>query len=218
MEHMTGFLTLIKSVAFPCLLVVALWQEAIASTLPMDHDASVAAKSTVQDAASESGVWNLEPALEESKIQMAQTSLAQPEGPVLLTISGAIANANDGGVAKLDREMLQSLGEHEVKTTTSWTDGVKTFKGVLARDVMELVGAYGTTITATALNDYVVEIPLSDFEKYDVLFALTMDGEQLTRRNKGPIWPVYPRDDFPELMNRSSDKKWIWQLVRMEIR
>ena len=93
MEHMTGFLTLITSVAFPCLLVVALWQEAIASTLPMDQDASVAAKSTVQDAASESGVWNLEPALEESKIQMAQTSLAQPEGPVRQCATGGTGSA-----------------------------------------------------------------------------------------------------------------------------
>ena len=148
----------------------------------------------------------------------SEKTLPQPEGPVLLTISGAIRNTNGDGVAKLDREMLLSLGEHELTTTTSWTDGEKTFRGVLASDVMELVGAYGTTIDATALNDYVVEIPVSDFEEFGVLFALWMDDQQLTRRNKGPIWPVYPRDDFPELMNRSSDKKWIWQVVTMEIR
>ena len=154
----------------------------------------------------------------QDQILLAQSTIAPPQGPVLLTISGAITNTNGEGVAKLDREMLLSLGLHELKTTTSWTDGVKTFRGVLASDVMEYVGVYGTKVTATALNDYVVEIPVSDFEKYGVVFALWMDGEQLTRRNKGPIWPVYPRDDFPELMNRSSDKKWIWQLVTMEIR
>ncbi len=153
-----------------------------------------------------------------SDVHAADLSLPQPKGPVLLTISGAITNMNGDGVARLDREMLLALGEHELKTTTSWTDGVKTFRGVLARDVMELVGVYGTTIEATALNDYVVEIPVSDFDEYGVLFALWMDDERLTRRNKGPIWPVYPRDDYPELMNRSSDKKWIWQLVTMEIR
>ncbi len=161
---------------------------------------------------------NVNSSFGQGEIQLAQSKLAQPQGPVILTISGAITNTNGEGVAKLDREMLLSLGQHELRTTTSWTEGVKTFRGVLANDVLEYVGAYGSTITATALNDYVVEIPVSDFEKYGVVFALWMDGEQLTRRTKGPIWPVYPRDEFPELMNRASDKKWIWQLVTIEIR
>ncbi len=150
--------------------------------------------------------------------QIAQAALPKPEGRVILTISGAIKNTNDGDTAVFDKDMLLQFGTHELRTTTSWTDGVKVFEGVRASDVMDAVGAYGTTITATAINDYVVEIPVADFEKYGVLFAFTMDGVELTRRDRGPIWPVYPRDDFSELRNRAADKKWIWQLVSMEIR
>ncbi len=149
---------------------------------------------------------------------MAQQPLEKPSGRVLLTISGAIDNTNVDDKAKFDRAMLLKLGIHTVRTTTSWTDGVCEFEGVLASDIMDAVGAHGTIVTATALNDYVVDIPITDFKKYGVLFALKMDGKELTTRDKGPIWPIYPRDDFPELQNRAADKKWIYLLYKMEIK
>ena len=92
------------------------------------------------------------------------------------------------------------------------------FEGVRASEVMRAVGARGSTVFATALNDYVVEIPIDDFEKYGVIFALSRDGRKLSVRDKGPIWAIYPRDEFPELRNRASDKKWIWQVVTLDIR
>lgn len=144
--------------------------------------------------------------------------LPVPTGPILLTISGAITNTNVDGTAQFDREMLLELGMHRLRTTTFWTEGVQEFEGFLASDLMDRVGANGTTISATALNDYEVEIPVADFERYGVVFALRMNGETLTRRDKGPIWPVYPRDDFPELQNRAADKKWIYMLHTMDIR
>ena len=148
----------------------------------------------------------------------AHEPLTQPSGRVLLTISGAIAHTNVGETAKFDRDMLLKLGTHTLRTTTFWTDGVREFEGVLASDIMDAVGARGTLITATALNDYVVDIPIADFKKYGVLFALKMDGKVLTARDKGPIWPIYPRDDFPELRNRAADKKWIYHLYKMVIK
>jgi hypothetical protein len=45
-----------------------------------------------------------------------------------------------------------------------------------------------------------------------------MDGERLLPRDKGPIWIVYPRDDFPELTDIRYDYRWVWQLTRLEIR
>ena len=149
---------------------------------------------------------------------LAAETLEKPTGRVLLTISGAIENTNGDGKARFDRGMLLKLGTHSLRTTSNWTDGVTEFEGVLATDIMKAVGATGTVIKATALNDYTVDIPVSDFEKYGVLFALKMNGKQLTARGKGPIWPVYPRDDFPELQNRDADKKWIYKVYLMDIR
>ncbi len=149
---------------------------------------------------------------------LAKEPMAQPNGRVLLTVTGAIELTNTQGKAEFDRDMLRRLGTAKLRTSTSWTDGTTVFEGVLASDVLSAVGARGTVATATALNDYSIEIPVADFERYGVLFALSMNGVELTVRDKGPIWVVYPRDDHPELRNPKVDAKWIWQLANIDIK
>lgn len=144
-------------------------------------------------------------------------ALPVPGGEVLLRISGDIARANAGDEAHFDRAMIEALPAVTLSTSTSVTDGINVFEGVLMRDLLAAVGARGETVTATALNDYVIDIPLRDFEAFDVVAALAMDGEQLTPRDKGPIWIVYPRDDFEELQDIRYDYRWVWQLVRLEV-
>lgn len=143
--------------------------------------------------------------------------LSEPEGRVILTISGAIDRTNGDALARFDLKMLEELGTTTITTTTSWTDGPQEFEGVLARDVLKAVGATGGMIAAPALNDYQITIPASDFEKYDVLFATHMNGVELTARDKGPIWIVYPRDDHRELRNQKVDAKWLWQLSKISV-
>lgn len=144
--------------------------------------------------------------------------LPQPAGEVLLRITGDIERANGDGEARFDRAMIEALALSTLETTTVVTDGVKRFKGVLMRDVLDAVGAAGTVVTASALNDYVVDIPMTDFEEFDVLMAFQMDGEQLTRRDKGPFWIVYPRDDFTVLQDIRYDSRWVWQLNHLDVR
>lgn len=135
---------------------------------------------------------------------------AEPLGPVILTVSGNIEGVGSGPVVRLDRAMLKSLGVTKLKTSTAWTTGESEFEGVLARDLLEAVGA--------ALNDYVASIPLRELYDYPVLLAFRMDGRDLELRDKGPIWIVYPRDQYQELNNSLVDKNWVWQLSDLEIR
>jgi hypothetical protein len=148
---------------------------------------------------------------------LAGEPLPEPSGQVILTISGAIENTNGDGVARFDRAMLEEIGVTQINTSTSWTDGVTKFEGVLARDLLKVVGATGENVSARALNDYAIDIPFSDFESYDVLFAFRMDDVELTPRDKGPLWIVYPRDTSPELRNQNFDARWLWQLVQLDI-
>jgi hypothetical protein len=143
---------------------------------------------------------------------------AGPVGPVILTVSGNIAGAGAQQVVRLDRAMLEEIGTTKLKTSTAWTTGEAEFEGVLARDLLDALGAEGTLVVATALNDYVVSIPLRELYDYPVLLALKMNGEYLELRDKGPIWIVYPRDQFSELRNSMVDKKWVWQLSELEVR
>lgn len=144
-------------------------------------------------------------------------TLPPPQGAVLLTVTGHISRTTSPGRAEFDRAALEALGLHEVSTSTAWTDGVSRFQGPLLRDVLDRVGASGTRLTARALNDYSVRIPIGDCRKYRVLLALTRDGRELQRRDKGPIWVVYPRDDHPELRSELINSRWIWQLDRLDV-
>ena len=72
-------------------------------------------------------------------------------------------------------------------------------------------------VTAQALNDYQADIPLSDFADYDVIFAWSMDGQMLSRRDKGPLWIVYPRDSQAHLGEERYEHRWVWQLYRLTL-
>lgn len=132
---------------------------------------------------------------------------------VLLTLTGAVAD----GEVKLTRADLDALEWHEIATSTTVTDGQPVFRGVLMRDILDRAQASGDTVTARALNDYVIDIPMDDFHEFDVIAALYMDGIALTPRDKGPVWIVYPRDDHSVLADIRYDMRWVWQLSALHV-
>ncbi len=152
-------------------------------------------------------------AMDSDKIEKLQP----PKTNVLLKVSGAINNTNIGETAQFDWAMLQKLPQTRLKTTTSVTDGVHVFDGILVRDLLEYVGASGTKVIATALNYYSIEFPIEEFYDYDIILAFAMDGKRLQPSNKGPLWIVYPRDDHAELQDIRYDYRWVWQLVKLDI-
>lgn len=107
---------------------------------------------------------------------MSGTAMAD-QGDVILEVTGRIAN----GPAALDRATLQTLPSVTIDTSTVVTDGVHAFSGILMRDLLDSLNAQGDQVMAIALNEYAVDIPMSDFYDYDVIVAFTMDGKALTR-------------------------------------
>lgn len=144
---------------------------------------------------------------------MSAATQAEPTD-VMLDVTGQISD----GPAALDRDALHSLPPVTIKTTTVVTDGVHSFTGFLMRDLLESLDAQGDQVRAIALNDYVVDIPVTDFYDYDVIVAYNMDGDVLTRDDKGPLWIVYPRDDHKALQDIRYDYRWVWQLYQLEVR
>ena len=141
--------------------------------------------------------------------------LAAPTGPVVLTVSGAIGVRNSGDTAVFDIAALEALPKTEIRTSTPWT-GVSTFEGVSLADLLAAVGATGATIKATALNDYTVEIPAAD-ATLGAIIAYRVDGKQLSVRDKGPLWIVYPFDENPALKTETNFARCIWQLQALKI-
>jgi hypothetical protein len=150
-------------------------------------------------------------------VAVSAAPLPKPQGKPILTISGNITNTNDGQVARFDREMLEAVGTTKLTTQTPWYEQIVEFEGVPMKALMEAVGANGTEVTATALNDYVSTIPLADFEEYDVILALKRDGEYMPIRDKGPLFIVYPYDSDPELATDKYYSRSAWQVKELEI-
>lgn len=131
----------------------------------------------------------------------------------LLILTGAV----EGGRVEISRADLDAMEWRELRTSTTVTDDRPLFRGVLMRDILDHARARGETVTATALNDYIIDIPISDFHDFDVLAALYMDGTALSPRDKGPVWIVYPRDDHRALADIRYDMRWVWQLVALHV-
>lgn len=112
---------------------------------------------------------------------------------------------------------LASLPTSQIITSTAVTDGKLTFTGVLMRDLLDHIEHHPKTVTATALNDYEIDIPVSDFMQYDVLLAWMVDSDVLTVHDKGPFWIVYPRDHHIRLQDIRYDYRWVWQLYRLTL-
>jgi hypothetical protein len=144
--------------------------------------------------------------------------LPPPSDEVILTVTGAITDADGSGRIDFDLNALERLGLSKLTTWTPWTDGKVEFEGVWARRLMEAVGARGTEVEALALNDYKEVIPIEDFHRYDVLLAVRKDGRLMQARDKGPIWIVYPWSDHPELDDFITREKSVWQLSVLHVR
>lgn len=143
--------------------------------------------------------------------------LEPPTGPVILVVTGKIENTNAPGEARFDQAMLEKLGLATIATPTTWTQGVVAFEGVLARRVMQAVAAKGREAIAVALNDYQTRIPLTDFERRDVLLALRQDGKPMRVRDKGPIWIIYPKEAGTDSHSLETRGKMVWQLKELRI-
>lgn len=144
--------------------------------------------------------------------------LAAPVGPVVLTVGGNIANSNGNDTAQFDLAMLDALSQHTTTTMTPWYDGAQTFSGPLGSAILDAVGATGTTVTVTALNDYSAEIPLSDFVDYPLILATRINDKELSVRDKGPLFVIYPFNAVPELYNEVYFGRSVWQVTAITVK
>jgi hypothetical protein len=151
-------------------------------------------------------------------VAKAADPLGKPTGKVILTVSGKIKNTNRGDVAEFDREMLEALGMASIQTGTPWYAGVVTFEGVPMAKLLEAVGAFGTDVTALALNDYSTTIPVSDFGTYKVILALKRNGNYMPVSDKGPLFIIYPFDSDAELRQQKYYSRAAWQVSRLVVK
>jgi hypothetical protein len=145
-------------------------------------------------------------------------ALPKPEGKVILTISGRIANTNNGNSAEFDMPMIEAIGIESFTTKTPWYKDPVTFSGVPMARLLAFVGATGSSLSVTALNDYATEIPVEDFKTLPVMLATKRDGAYMPVRDKGPLFIVYNYDSNPDLQHQRFYSRSAWQVARMVVK
>ena len=144
-------------------------------------------------------------------------ALEQPASAPLLKVSGQVRNSKPATATVFDMAALERLPQQSFSTRTPWYAQPRKFTGPLLRDVLDAAGAQGTLLRAVALNDYWVDIPFDDIQRYDVLLARLLDDKPMTVRDKGPLFIIYPFDQRNELRNARYYSRCAWQVKAIEV-
>jgi hypothetical protein len=145
-------------------------------------------------------------------------ALDPPQGPVVLSVTGLLTQANVDGRVDLDMAQLKALPQHSFVVETPWFKGPQKFSGPLLRDILALAGARGSQIVAIALNDYKVTLPVDDARRWTVLVAHLLNDKPMSVREKGPLFIIYPYDESSELRSERYYSRAAWQLRRLEVK
>jgi hypothetical protein len=155
----------------------------------------------------------------ESGLTVTPTSRpAPPNGPVVLDIHGPMGTHKLPGTVTLDAATLRALPLRHITTHTPWFDQAMTFSGPFLQEVLDLVKVQGEHLRLTALNDYAVEVPISDLKKYQPVLAWQINGKALSVRDKGPLFLMFPFDSRPELKNDLYYGRAIWQIRTITVK
>lgn len=144
-------------------------------------------------------------------------ALEVPASEVVLSIGGQVRSPNRRDLAQFDMPMLERLPQTSFVTRTPWFTQPRKFTGPLLREVLRLAGAHGQTLRVTALNDYRVDIPIDDIQRWDVLLARLLDDRPMSVRDKGPLFIIYPLDSRAELRSPLYFSRCAWQLNGIEV-
>ena len=155
-----------------------------------------------------------------TQVSLGFPSLANdmiPSGEVILTLSGTSPSDGHQISATFDLAALKALPKTRFTTTTMWTEGPQQFDGVLLKDLLDLQGVTQGTLQAAAINDYVIEIPVTDAVTGGPIIAYALNGAPMSVRDKGPLWIVYPYDQNTQYQSEVVYSRSIWQLNRLTV-
>lgn len=173
----------------------------------------------------------------------ASTSLpALPDGPALLTVTGALAHSNRGpfdpvldqmmhkhgvGFRKawvFDEAALRALPALTIRPTLEYDGKTHALRGPLLTDVLARAGARledKTVLVLRAVDGYNVELPLAQARARRFILATHVDGKPMPLGGLGPLWAVYDADRVPEMAALPLPQRFAacpWALYHVEVR
>lgn len=167
-------------------------------------------------------------------LALGATAPAFAEGPVLVTVSGAVANANRGPIdAEVDKlfahnaatferahefdlDALEALPQVRIRADFPRGGRIIEFEGPTLADVLATAGAEGGVVTISAMDGYAVEVPMSEMMDKGAVVALSRDGKPLGIGGFGPTQIVFPRAERDDLAEMPDDW-WIWSIYHISV-
>jgi len=166
----------------------------------------------------------------------AWSEIPAPAGHVLLTVGGAVTEANlpargenDGGLfgflgvthdgaAGFDADMLQAMEQVDITIPYGPEDNRRdiTFSGPRLSDVMTIAGARGKTARPMAMDGYQAEIPWASIEAHQPIVATHADGLPMGIGGYGPSMIVFPPTRDVDLADTQNDQQ-VWAMIYIEV-
>jgi hypothetical protein len=137
-------------------------------------------------------------------------------GDVVLVIDGA-GNPNRGDDLVLSLEQIEAMGTVGLEVDDTVATGRRSeFTGPLLRTLLEYADVQGKAIHAAALNDYRIDIPMTDATELPVIVATRQDGRRMSIAHYGPLRVIYPQRGYA-LASAEVNARLIWQLDQLSV-
>jgi len=143
-------------------------------------------------------------------------SETERDADTVLVVSGNIS-AESGDSIAFDMKALQNLPTTTITTDNPWIKEPAEFVGVRINVLLASAGAQSTEIEARAANEYKFKITDVDFDKYPIIVAYKKNDKPMEFRDLGPLWIIFPFDDYPELLTSRNKAASVWQLTDIEV-
>lgn len=112
---------------------------------------------------------------------------------------------------------LEAFEPTRFVTSTIWTDGKIAFEGVEVDRLLDHLGIDQGTLELVASNDYFVQIAVDDLSGTQGLLAYRQNDAPMSKRDKGPLWLVFPYDSDVEYQSETYYSRSIWQLSKIKV-
>lgn len=157
------------------------------------------------------------PAVVRAATLLAGQPVPVPAGKALLTLTGKVSAVNKNSSVVLDRPGLAQLGLVQVRVYEPWVKQTLDFRGVWLADLLKVAGAAAdvSTVRVTALDDYFVDLQMSDIRAGGILLATEAgDGTQIPIEKGGPTRIIF----LNGVRAGANADQWIWSLKSIDAR
>lgn len=144
---------------------------------------------------------------------LGTTTLARAAS-IELRLLGDVSSS--GGVMLTDDDLL-ALPQVSFDTETIWTAGVKTFSGPSVAAVLAFAGAGPGDLRLEAVNGYSVNMARSMVGANAPIIANRIDGAPFARRQKGPLWIMFPFSSDEAFRTEITYTASVWQLNQITV-